>query len=291
MSRRAARDRRPRLVMLVALAMVALCGCEAAVEGQADGTPAMPAAAASRPAATATPAASATGISTIAPVTPGREAGTVTRVVDGDTIDVALEGGVARVRYIGIDTPETVDPRRPVQCFGVEASVENARLVEGRRVELERDVSETDPFDRLLRYVWVDGAMVNETLVRGGFAHALEYPPDVKHAELLRAAEREAREAGRGLWGACEADTPAPTSTPGARPQASDGVLGECAEGCAVAPPGCAIKGNINSEGERIYHEPGMEFYTRTVISPERDERWFCTPEEATANGWRRSMR
>lgn len=126
----------------------------------------------------------------------------VLRVVDGDTIEVRLGGKEQRVRYIGINTPESVDPRRPVERFGKEASVRNRELVQGKTVRLERDVSETDRHGRLLRYVWVDGALVNETLVREGFARAVSYPPDVKYQERLRAAEREARAANRGQWAA-----------------------------------------------------------------------------------------
>jgi len=125
----------------------------------------------------------------------------VVRVVDGDTIRVSLGGKEVTVRYIGIDTPETVDPRRPVQPFGKEASERNKNLVEGKSVRLEKDVSETDRFGRLLRYVYVNDDMVNATLVREGFAHAVSFPPDVKYQDLFRQLEREAREAKRGLWG------------------------------------------------------------------------------------------
>ena len=123
-------------------------------------------------------------------------------MVDGDTINVLIDGQDYRLRYIGIDTPETVDPRRPVECFGKEASERNRQLVEGKTVGLESDVSDTDRFGRLLRYVWVDGQMVNATLVEEGYAHASTYPPDVRYAKLLAALQADAREAGRGLWGA-----------------------------------------------------------------------------------------
>ena len=124
----------------------------------------------------------------------------VIRVVDGDTIHVSLGGREYTVRYIGVDTPETVDPRRPVQLFGKEASDRNKQLVEGKVVTLEKDVSETDRFGRLLRYVYVDGKMVNATLVEEGYARAATFPPDVKYQELFRRLEQEAREAKRGLW-------------------------------------------------------------------------------------------
>src|SRR3989338_7848179 len=115
----------------------------------------------------------------------------VTRVVDGDTIEI--EGG-ERVRYIGIDTPETVDPRKPVQCFGVEASNKNKELVSGKRVRLEKDVSETDQYGRLLRYVYVGDTFVNLVLVQEGFAYSYTYPPDVKYQNQFTEAERIARE-------------------------------------------------------------------------------------------------
>jgi micrococcal nuclease len=131
----------------------------------------------------------------------------VVRVVDGDTIIVEIDGREERLRYIGVDTPESVQPNTPVECFGKEASAENARLVEGKRVELERDVSNRDRFDRLLRYVYVvengQRIFVNEALVANGFAYASTFPPDVKHEDTLRAAQREARDNDRGLWGAC----------------------------------------------------------------------------------------
>jgi hypothetical protein len=126
---------------------------------------------------------------------------------------VAVVGVEYTVRYIGIDTPETVHPDRPVEYMGPEASAANAALVQGEMVRLEKDVSETDRFGRLLRYVWVDGTMVNAELVRRGYAQASRYPPDVKYAELLRDLEAVARREERGLWGA-PPDDAAATSAP-----------------------------------------------------------------------------
>jgi micrococcal nuclease len=122
-------------------------------------------------------------------------------VVDGDTIKVAIGSQEYTLRYIGIDTPETVRPDSPVEWMGPEATAANETLVAGKTVYLEKDVSETDRYGRLLRYVYLaDGTMVNAELVRQGYAQSSAYPPDVKHQELLDRAEREAREAGRGLW-------------------------------------------------------------------------------------------
>ena len=127
----------------------------------------------------------------------------VTRVVDGDTIVV---DGNLKVRFIGVNTPETVDPRRAVQCFGHEASDYNKSLLEGKAVRLVKDISETDKYGRLLRYVYMeDGTFVNLALVSNGYAQVNTYPPDVAHAHEFQAAQAEAKAARRGLWGACPA--------------------------------------------------------------------------------------
>ena len=126
----------------------------------------------------------------------------VVRVVDGDTIEV--DGG-RKVRLIGVNTPETVDPRKAVQCYGHEASDYTKSLLEGTAVRLVKDISDTDKYGRLLRYVYMeDGTFVNLTLVAGGYAQVNTYPPDVAHAREYQAAQAEARQAGRGLWGSCQ---------------------------------------------------------------------------------------
>jgi micrococcal nuclease len=129
----------------------------------------------------------------------------VDRVVDGDTILVRVGRNTDRVRYIGMNSPETVKPDTPVQRMGPEASAANKRLVEGRSVVLEKDVSEQDQYGRLLRDVWTkDGGrwtLVNVQLVLDGFAQVTTYPPDVKYVSALLAAQRVARNANAGLWG------------------------------------------------------------------------------------------
>lgn len=149
----------------------------------------------------------------------------VARVIDGDTIE--LKNG-NKVRYIGIDTPETSDPRTGIQCFGREAYERNRQLVENAYITLEKDVSETDRYGRLLRYVYKDGVMVNELLVKEGFARSSSYPPDVAHQDLFRTAEAAARVEGVGLWGTCTitptitiTPTRLPTSLPSPRPTSS----------------------------------------------------------------------
>lgn len=129
----------------------------------------------------------------------------VSKVIDGDTFEI--ENG-QKVRMIGIDTPETKDPRRPVGCFGKQASTETKKLIEGKEVILQKDVSETDKYKRLLRYVYLpleDKKLlfINDYLVREGFAKVLTYPPDVKFNQQFLEAQIEAREAKKGLWGSC----------------------------------------------------------------------------------------
>ncbi len=101
------------------------------------------------------------------------------------------------MRYIGINTPE-IYPQ--LEAFGIEAWQANRRLVEDKEVRLERDISETDKYGRLLRYVYVDGVFVNAELVKKGLARAKAYPPDTKYQDYLEKMEAEARESGRGIW-------------------------------------------------------------------------------------------
>jgi len=118
----------------------------------------------------------------------------VIEVIDGDTI--IIEEGY-RVRYIGIDAPE-VHPE--IEDYGIEAWQANRRLVEGKKVRLEKDISETDRYGRLLRYVWIDDILVEAELVRQGLARAKAYPPDTRYQDYLEQMEVEARDAGRGMW-------------------------------------------------------------------------------------------
>jgi len=133
----------------------------------------------------------------------------VIRVVDGDTIEIE---GKIKVRYIGIDTPETVDPRKEVQCFGVEASNKNKELVEGKMIRMKKDISNTDKYGRLLRYVWLADTsatstaelFINDYLVRQGFAHASTFPPDVAYSKQFIEAQSEAQKNNKGLWNKCK---------------------------------------------------------------------------------------
>ncbi len=123
----------------------------------------------------------------------------VTKVVDGDTI--YCEGDL-KIRYVGMDTPETKHPSKGKEPYGPEATEANRILVEDQLVLLVKDVSETDRYGRLLRYIFLpDGTFVNLRLVEDGYARVSTYPPDVRFTDLFLEAEREAREGDRGLWG------------------------------------------------------------------------------------------
>ena len=137
---------------------------------------------------------------------PGRA--TITRVVDGDTVEVRIADRLERVRLLGIDTPESVKPGTPPECFSHEASEATSRyLPPGTAVDLVRDVEARDDYGRLLAYVYraVDHSFVNLWLAEQGYAGLLTYPPNVAHADQLRQAVARARQAGLGLWHTCGA--------------------------------------------------------------------------------------
>jgi micrococcal nuclease len=136
------------------------------------------------------------------------EAFLVTKVIDGDTI--VLENG-GKVRYLGIDTPELHHPKKEVECFAYQAYEKNKELVLGKKVFLQKDISEKDKYGRLLRYVFLDekmstdeGSFVNLYLVKNGFAYAATFPPDVKYANLFLTAQKEAYQKNLGLWQKCQ---------------------------------------------------------------------------------------
>lgn len=132
----------------------------------------------------------------------------VVKVVDGDTIDVSVDGKVERLRLIGINTPETVDPRKPVECFGKEASAKAKEFLAGEEVELEGDPTQDDrdKYGRLLRYVTTkDGFFYNLEIIKQGYAYEYTYDVPYKFQDEFKAAQAEAKNAARGLWadGAC----------------------------------------------------------------------------------------
>lgn len=135
---------------------------------------------------------------TLIPASAVLEKAVVKRVIDGDTIELSDK---RKVRYIGINSPEMTDTRTEVKCLAQKAKEADQKLVEGKEVELEKDVSETDKYGRLLRYVWLDGQMVNEELMKKGWTEVDTYPPDVKYQDLLVTAEKEAKLNKLGIWG------------------------------------------------------------------------------------------
>ena len=261
---------------------------------------------------TLTPAPSAT----LDPVAGDEQVGVVVRVIDGDTIDVAIADQTYRVRYIGIDAPEA-----GALC-GDTATTVNVELVGGQTVRLVRDVSQTDRYDRLLRYVYVGDVFINAELIKRGVAEAKRYAPDTAQASALEAVEAQARAAAtacyaQGVFGGAPAaaaptpvtraevlpavDTPVPAPTVAPElPTAVPTLEPPTPEPPTVAPPpvsdggyncgGTAcIKGNIN-KGEHIYHFPGCASYNATKIDESKGERWFTTAAEAEAAGWRRAL-
>jgi len=123
----------------------------------------------------------------------------VERVIDGDTIITNEE---ERIRYIGMNTPETVHPSKPVEFFGQEASDKNKELVKGKTVELEFDIQQIDQYGRTLACIWLDSVMINAELVAEGYAQVSTIPPNVKYADYFVALQEEARTGGKGLWAA-----------------------------------------------------------------------------------------
>jgi micrococcal nuclease len=142
---------------------------------------------------------------------PGGETARVVGIVDGDTIKVEMQGQVYRLRYIGMNAPELDTPSGTPEPYAVDAAEANRRLVDGQIVTLEKDISNTDRYGRLLRYVYVGSTFVNAELVQHGLAWSHVYKPDIRLQETIKAAEIQARDAHYGLW---SINTPTPTSTP-----------------------------------------------------------------------------
>lgn len=215
----------------------------------------------------------------------------VLKVIDGDTVHVQLtEGQKEKIRIIGIDTPETKDPRKPVQCFGKEASKQMHKLVNGKTVVLERNpAGDRDKYKRLLRYISLNGEDIGAAMIRDGFAFSYkQFPhPRLEEYNLL---EREAREAIRGLWGnVCEySKTHSAASTVKSRVK-SKAVKSKAPTTSKPTKSSCVIKGNISGKKEKIYHLPSCGSYQKTTIDSATGERWFCSEQEATAAGWRKA--
>jgi len=193
----------------------------------------------------------------------------VSRVVDGDTF--VIEGNL-KVRLIGVDTPESVKPNTPVQPFGKEASNYTRKMLERKKVRLEKDISDTDKYGRLLRYVYLeDGTFYNELLVKEGYARSKTYDPDIKFTDILSKAQKFAIKNNKGLW---------------ALSKKSENISGNTSSKDGNNNSAKLIKGNINSKGEKIYHLPGQQNYDIT-----KAEELFKSEEEAINKGYRKSKR
>lgn len=179
---------------------------------------------------------------------PRTEAVRCERIVDGDTIK--LTDG-RRVRYIGVDTPETKHPSKPVEFFGHEASRYNNKLVGGKHLLLEYDVERTDRYGRTLAYVHRGDTFVNARLVAGGYAQTVTYPPSVRYASLFRWLQRRARADNRGLWS-----------------RASDEATGKF----------------VGSKNSNVYHRPECKWAKE--IAP-HNRVWFSSGTEARQRGYR----
>lgn len=221
---------------------------------------------------------------------------TVVKHIDGDTIDVSIDGETKRVKMIGIDAPEIREPNKPVQFFGKEAfAYTEKRLPLNTTVYLQSDVSDTDKYGRLLSYVWYQNPptndpteaeikqyMHNAKLVANGYATSYTASPDVRYSELFTNLAITAQKNHWGLWingdpkQKAKAKAPVKTySQPAQKPAQT-----------ALPSAQGKIKGNINKKGEKIYHVPGGAYYNKTVA-----EVYFNTEAEAQGAGYRRSKR
>lgn len=158
----------------------------------------------------------------------------VINVIDGDTF--TIEGGVT-VRMIGIDTPETVHPSKPVQCYGKEASLKTEELLQGKEIKLEKDISETDRYNRLLRYVYIGDIFVNEYLVKEGFAKSSSYPPDIKYQDKFIEGQRKAQEENKGLWNISACSTATTNYAPTTNTQTGSNTGGAYTCNCSKTCP------------------------------------------------------
>ncbi|HSJ37836.1 MAG TPA: thermonuclease family protein [Planococcus sp. (in: firmicutes)] len=200
----------------------------------------------------------------------------VLSVIDGDTIRILYDGQETTVRYLLIDTPETNHPRFGEQPLGKEATEENRRLLESGDVSIEFDVGDRfDDYGRLLAYLYVDGESVQEQLLEKGHARvAYVFPPNTRYLDNFENAEQQAKEQRIGIWQFENYATDRGFDSDAFEEMDSGNSEPESDE--------CDIKGNINRNGDKIYHLPGSHSYEQT-----NPEEWFCSEQEARDNGFR----
>ena len=197
----------------------------------------------------------------------------VVYVVDGDTLEIENE---VRLRLIGIDTPEREE------CGYEEATAFLRKMVDGQHIRIEKDISGSDRYDRLLRYVYLpsddvtdDDVLVNEAILRAGHARTLAIAPDNRYRDLFATAQEEAKKAGKGIWGNC---------------LSTEEVEEERQADSQPTDPTCIIKGNISEKAfGRNYFVPGCPNYNKVKVDLNKGERYFCTEEEAVTAGFTRS--
>lgn len=205
---------------------------------------------------------------------PDRIPAVIEKVVDGDTLKVNVNGKSETVRLLLVDTPESVHPSKPVQPYAVEASnFVKEQLPEGKKVELELDAGERDKYRRLLAYVWIGETMLNEHLLEKGYARvAYVFEPNTKYVDRFREIQKKAQKQELNIWSIENYATDKGFE----ETQTNHGETVK--QGCDSP----VIKGNINSNGEKIYHTPRSPQYKVT-----KPEMMFCTEEEAKAAGFR----
>lgn len=221
----------------------------------------------------------------------GFEDAVVTKVTDGDTVKVKTKNGEElSLRLLLIDTPEIVHPSKPVEPFGPEASAfAKEFLAVGSTVQLEYDVSgkSLDKYGRTLAYIWKDGVMYNEEVIREGLARvAYIYAPNTRHVDLFYAAQKEAQAKGIGIWSIENYATDKGFNSDVSNTSSSTTTNKNTGSSSSSTDSSCNIKGNISSSGEKIYHSPGQAYYEKT-----KEEEMFCSIKEAEGAGYRASKR
>ena len=218
----------------------------------------------------------------------------VLSVYDGDTMRVRVKGTSERVRIIGLDAPEL----NPKECFGQESASKMQSLAQSRTVWIAADSTQDDRdrYGRLLRHVYdSSGTSLAETMIRGGFATEYTYARAYAGQAAHRRAEATAKSNGRGIWSSRCAQPEPVQAAPAPKPSSAAPSPKPSPAAPAPAAPtptqqqSCTIKGNIASDGEKIYHLPGQRYYGVTKISPSKGERMFCSEQEALNAGWRRA--
>ena len=213
----------------------------------------------------------------------------VLRVTDGDTIHINYNGKNEKVRLIGLDTPETKDPRKPIQCFGREATAKMTELAENKNIRLEFDKTqgERDKYGRLLAFVYSENSKnLAYEMIRQGYGNEYTYNSNpYKYQNEFKEAARKAREENKGLWAenTCAGNTAKPAGTPTTQPQATPAPTPTPASQPQQSQSACVIKGNEGRNG-KIYHMPGQKYYNKT-----NPEVMFCSEVEAQNAGFRRS--